>query len=84
MGGVASFESSSLNKLAQSLTGYPSAPVRISVIRTFARGNSITGSRCGADSAGVSQSPPRKAFADGFELQDRGFTILSAAREIKI
>lgn len=35
MGDVVAFESSSLSKLAQSLVGYPSAPVRISV---FSRG----------------------------------------------
>ena len=34
---VAAFESSSLSKLAQSLTGHPSAPVRISVLSRGAK-----------------------------------------------
>lgn len=39
---VVAFESSSLSKMAQSLTGHPRAPVRISVL--LARGSILAGS----------------------------------------
>lgn len=68
-GGVVAFESSSLNKLAQSLIGHPSAPVRISVLSRGARFLLDHDVELTFHAAGVSQSPRQRAFAHGFEVR---------------
>lgn len=66
---VVAFESSSLSKVGPIIGRLPDCASED--FRAFARGNILAWSGCGAGSihaAGVSQSPPGRAFAEGLEF----------------